>query len=80
VIPNFVTGRIFNHLTASFGTKRVPLPGVDGVEPHSVSQLEVVVSELGEDAAAVGAATLTSKQVLDNLCVSIQMKGLTRRR
>jgi predicted NBD/HSP70 family sugar kinase len=43
--------------------------------PASVSQLEILVSELGEEAAAVGVAILTSKQLLDEFCASIQRDG-----
>jgi hypothetical protein len=34
---------------------------------RSVSHVEVVVSELGEDAAAVGACLLTAHQILESL-------------
>lgn len=38
---------------------------------RSVSQVEVVVSELGEDAAAVGACLLTANQLLESLSASV---------
>jgi N-acetylglucosamine repressor len=37
---------------------------------RSVSRVEVVVSELGEEASAVGACLLTAERVLDELCAA----------
>jgi predicted NBD/HSP70 family sugar kinase len=42
--------------------------------PRSVTELEVIVSELGEDAVALGISLLASKRIFDNLCTLIQTK------
>jgi predicted NBD/HSP70 family sugar kinase len=44
---------------------------------YSVADLDVVISELGEEATAVGVGILATEQIFDNLCTLIQTREYT---